>query len=163
MSTPLQKQYSNQFANARPGEIHRAGSATADIVADQVFAFVAAEAFRFDDIADLFLVAPNTGADGSNPLNVALEVTIGGVSVFTTQPSIDKTAADGATTKATATGVVVGVIDTANNVAAIGDVVIITVDLTRTASPSDEMVAQGIVKCPLLADYDSDIAVETLA
>lgn len=163
MSNPLQKFYSNQFANAVPGEIHRAGSATADITSNQSFSFVAAYDFRFDNIGDLFLVAPNTGTDASNPLSVALEVTIGGTSVFSTKPSIDKTASDGATTLAAGTGITVGVIDTANNAGSAGDVVTVTVEITRTASPTDEMVAQGVVKVTPLADYDSDMTVQRLA
>ena len=163
MSVPTQKTYNNQFANVVPGEIVRLGDAAADLVATATKSFTADKAFKIDSIADAYLNAPNTGTDGSNPLSVELDVLIGGVSIFSTKPSIDKTATDGATTRTAATGVVVGVIDTTKNVGALGDVVTVTITLTRTASPADEMVVDAVVKLSALADYDSDMTVERLA
>ena len=81
----------------------------------------------------------NTGTDASNALSLELDILIGGVSIFTTKPAISKTAADGADTFTAGTGITVGAINVAANIFAAKAVITMTLTITRTASPSDEL------------------------
>lgn len=81
----------------------------------------------------------NTGTDASNPLSLEGDVLINGTTIFSTKPVIAKTAADGANSFASGTGVTVGVINAAANIVAANDIITAVLTLTRTASPSDEM------------------------
>jgi len=81
----------------------------------------------------------NTGTDASNALSLELDILIGGVSIFTTKPAISKTAADGLDTFTAGTGITVGAINVAANIFAAKAVITMTLTITRTASPSDEL------------------------
>ena len=94
-------------------------AANGDITADQTFHYIAPFDGRFDSIADLFLQAANTGSDGTDALAMELDVQINGTTVFTTKPKLNGVltagvagAADGADTRATGTGITVGVLET---------------------------------------------------
>lgn len=71
-----------------------------------------------------------TGADASDPLSAELDVLIEGVSIFTTKPVINKSAANGVNSFTAATGVTVGVIDATKD-----DVTNLT-DITYTLTPT---------------------------
>jgi hypothetical protein len=90
-------------------------------------------------IVSAVLAVGNTGTDASNALSIEADVLVNAVSIFSTKPAITKAAADGANTSAAGTGITVGVIDTAADDVASGELVTVTLTLTRTASPSDEM------------------------
>lgn len=80
----------------------------------------------------------NTGADGSDPLDLEMDVKIGATSIFTTKPKLEDAATDGVDTFTAGTGVTVGVIDAAEDDVAAGDQISIEWALTRT-TPEDEM------------------------
>lgn len=80
----------------------------------------------------------NTGADGSDPLDLEMDVKIGATSIFTTKPKLEDTAADGSDTFTAGTGITVGVIDTTKDDVAANSQISIEWTLTR-ATPEDEM------------------------
>ncbi len=85
------------------------------------------------------------GADGTDALTCALDVKINGTTIFTTPPSIAKTAGSGGAYKntlATATGIVVGVINSAACTVAKGDNIQVVFDITRT-TPETEITVPG--------------------
>lgn len=86
----------------------------------------------------------NTGADGTDDLSLELDVKIGGVSIFTTKPKIDKSAADQASTFKAGTGVVEPVLDTEQIYFNAGDLISIDLSLVRT-TPEEEMAGIQVV------------------
>jgi hypothetical protein len=67
-------------------------------------------------VSEVVLIAGENGADATDPMNTELDVLLGAtpVSIFTTKPKLDKTAGTGTRdTSAAATGVTVGVVNTA--------------------------------------------------
>lgn len=85
----------------------------------------------------------NTGADGTDALSLEMNVTINGVSIFTTKPKLlggigAAAAADGATTYVPGTGVTVGAINAAADNFVAGDIIRYLFTLVRT-TPEDEM------------------------
>ena len=80
----------------------------------------------------------NTGADGSDPLDLEMDVKVGATSIFTTKPKLEDAAADGSDTFTAGTGITVGVIDTTKDDVAANDRISIEWALTR-ATPEDEM------------------------
>ncbi len=104
-------------------------------VADETL-FVAEEAGTIEDV---IVYADNTGTDASNALEIEADVDIGGSSCLTTLPKITKAAADRSNSKAGGAGVTGAAIDTAANTLTAGDRVSVDLNLTRTASPTDEM------------------------
>lgn len=117
-----------------------------DITADNSSDFLAPFDGRFDDIGDIFMQAGETGSDGTDALNIKLDVLINGTSIFTALPQLDGVltagsagAADGANTLATGTGITVGTLKAlASRQFSKGDVITVTFDITRT-TPEDEM------------------------
>ncbi len=120
-----------------------------DIIASEtgLLAFVAHRAL---DIEGVVLSLEETGADASNPLELAADVKIGGTTCLTTQPKITKAAADGANTAAAGTGITQAVVDSGANTAAAGARVTVDLNLTRTAAPTDEM---GGVRVIVICSY----------
>lgn len=80
----------------------------------------------------------NTGADADDALALEMDVTINGVSIFTTKPKLTKAAADGADTFTAGDGVTVGVIDATKDDVVAGDNIAVAWTLTRT-TPEDEI------------------------
>lgn len=80
----------------------------------------------------------NTGADGTDPLDLEMDVKIGATSIFTTKPKLEDGAADGSDTFTAGAGITVGVIDTTKADVAANDQISIEWTLTRT-TPEDEM------------------------
>ena len=80
----------------------------------------------------------NTGADGTDPLDLEMDVKVGATSIFTTKPKLEDDAADGSDTFTAGTGITVGVIDTTKDDVAANDRISIEWTLTRT-TPGDEM------------------------
>lgn len=162
MSIPLKQLYSNSMSPT-PVRAFLNGGVAGDMTADTSFVFIAPFDGRFTNINQAFMNVGNCGTDGSNPLNVALEVAIDGTSIFATQPSVDKTADDGSNTlTAVSSKVVAGALSsTASELEFTkGQEIKVTLDITRTASPADEMA--DIAFCVILqelADYDIDITV----
>ncbi len=79
-----------------------------------------------------------TGADGSDPLDLEMDVKVGATSIFTTKPKLEDAAADGSDTFTAGTGITVGVIDTTKDDVAANDQISIEWTLAR-ATPEDEM------------------------
>ena len=80
----------------------------------------------------------NTGADGTDPLDLEMDVKVGATSIFTTKPKLEDAAADGSDTFTAGTGITVGVIDTTKADVAANDQISIEWTLAR-ATPEDEM------------------------
>lgn len=120
-------------------DCERLQAATSGDIVASVAATYLGLALQAGIIPRAVLYVANTGTDASNALSLELDMLIGGVSIFTTKPKIDKTAADGARTNVAGTGVTVGVVNAAANIVAVGDIITYTLTLVRTASPSDEM------------------------
>jgi len=81
-----------------------------------------------------------TGADGTDPMSMELDVTIGAVSVFSTKPKLDTVAGavDGAHTFAAGTGVTPGVLNAAAVTVAANSIIKTVWTLIRT-TPETEM------------------------
>jgi len=120
-------------------DCERLQAATSGDITASVTATFLGIALQAGTIPRAVLYVGNTGTDASNALNLELDVLINTVSIFTTKPKLDKTAADGARTNVAGTGVTVGVVNAAANIVAAGDIITYTLTLVRTASPSDEM------------------------
>lgn len=138
-----------------------------DITADSSSDFLAPFDGRFDDIGDIFMQAANTGSDGTDALNLKLDVLINGTSIFTTLPQLDGLltanvagAADGSSTLAAGTGITVGVLKAlASRQFSKGDVITVTFDITRT-SPEDEMAdIRAVVGFVPEQAFDPDLSV----
>jgi len=113
-----------------------------NLTASVTYNFMAPEA---GDIVDAVLGVTN-GADGTDPLNLELDVQINGTSCFTTKPKIDKTAGTGwKTTVASGTGITVGSLDTAKVAAARGDKITIVLTLVRTTPETESSDPAAIV------------------
>jgi len=80
-----------------------------------------------------------TGADGTDPLSLEMDLQIGGVSIFTTKPKVDTVAgaADGCSTFVAATGVTVGVINTAVDDFVANELIELTGTLIRTTPEAE--------------------------
>jgi len=112
-------------------------AATADIVASiaEHVVFMPSQA---GNISRAGFYCGNTGTDGTDSLSLEMDLQIGGVSIFTTKPKVDKTAVDGVSTFVAAAGVTVGVINTAADDFVANDLVELTGTLIRT-TPEDEI------------------------
>jgi hypothetical protein len=95
------------------------------------------------EIVDVGIYLDNTGADGTDPLELEVDVLIGGTTCMTTKPKLTKAASDKANTWAAGTGITVGVVDTTANTLAEGDEITTTLTLTRT-TPEDEMAGAKV-------------------
>lgn len=136
----------------------QAGNLTADVTKE----FVAPFDGSFANIADVFLSVDEAGVDGSNPLNVALDVQINGVTIFSTQPSIDKTAGNGAqkTTLAAGTGLVVGVLNAAAVAFSKGAKINVIADVTRTTPGTEIAGVYAVVGLTESQDHEPDGTVD---
>jgi len=103
----------------------------------------------------------NNGADSADDLSIELDVLIGGTSIFTTKPKIDKAA--GATPETTAvadTGITQGVIDTTKDDVAAGDIITATLTMVRTTPDTEihDVVVDVIVERNLGDEIESTYA-----
>lgn len=96
-------------------------------------------------IATAGLYLNNTGTINTNPLELEADVKIGGTSIFTTLPKLTTVAADGASTLVAGVGITQAVIDDTINSFSIGDTITVTLDLTRTDIPTDEMAGAIVI------------------
>ena len=112
-----------------------AGDQTASIAEHVVF--VPSQTGR---IIEAGFTCGNTGADGTDPLSMEMELQIAGATIFTTKPKVDPVAGavDGCSTFIAGTGVTVGVINTAADDFTAFQLVEMTGTLIRT-TPEDEM------------------------
>ena len=142
-----------------------------DITADTSFDFLAPFDGRFDDIGDIFFQAGNTGSDGTDPLNVKLDVLIDGTSIFSTLPQLNGVltsgvagAADGANTLAAGTGITVGVLKAlASRQFSKGDPITVTFDVTRTTPEDEAADLRACVGFVAEQDRDPDMTVAIAA
>jgi hypothetical protein len=104
------------------------------------FAFVVPKS---GEITNIGLYIDNTGEDATNPLEIEADVKINGITVLTTKPKITKDAADGSNSYVAGTGITQAVLDTSALEFEVGDKITVDLNLTRTASPTDEMA--GVV------------------
>lgn len=128
------------------------GAADGNLAADDSYVFAAPFA---GDIVDLPILSAGTnGVDSVDPLFTELDVLINGTSIFTTRPRLDKTAGAGQKdTATTGTGITQGVLKAAASlVFAKGDLIKVTLDVTRT-TPDTEFA--DVAFCVFL-DADSD-------
>ena len=89
-------------------------------------------------IVGAYLVHGENGADGTDAMSNALDVKINTTSIFSTLPALAKAAGTGKrTTFAAATGVTVGVINTAADDVVAGDIVFAEFDITRTTPETE--------------------------
>jgi len=112
------------------------------------FAFIAPGNGKITNVG---LYVANTGEDGANPLEIEADVKIAGTSIFNTKPKITKDATDGSSTYESGTGITQPVFNLTTGIRdfAVGDLITIDLNLTRTATPTDEM--SGIV---VIIDYE---------
>ena len=132
------------------------GEDSSTVGADTSWYYVAPFSGSFD-IEDIIMqLATTGGATGS--LNCNLDVNVGTNSIFTTAPSISKSAANGAHTHSGATGVVKGVINPAREKFNKGDV--IRVRSRRSGTPSTNPAnLRWTVGLTPNQDYDPDSSV----
>lgn len=93
-------------------------------------------------VCDVHLCLANGGLDNTNPLSVEGDLKIDGTSVFSTKPKITYVsgeAADATSTFDSGTGITSGVVDEDSNSFTAGQVLMLDIDVTRTASPGTEM------------------------
>lgn len=102
-------------------------------------------------IQDAFLTVNGCGVDSSNALSIELDLKIGGTSALSTKPKITKGSSDTyRTTAISGEGATEGVVDNANNTFAVGQPILANLDITRTATPTEE------IKSPVIVVYLSD-------
>lgn len=108
-------------------------------------------------ITDVWLAVKSTGKDDTNPLKVAANVKINGVSCLTTQPYITHVSGEAATNKtsiaAVSGSIVEAVIDLTANSITKGDIITCDYVITRTATPTTEINNPCIV-----VELESDAA-----
>lgn len=93
-------------------------------------------------VNSVHLCLGNGGKDDSNTLAIECDIQIGGTSVLSTKPKITHVSGEAASAQSTfdsGTGITDSVIDQDNNDFSQGEVLMLSVDLTRTASPTTEM------------------------
>lgn len=93
-------------------------------------------------VEDVFIAVGGCGRDDSNALSIEADVKIGGTSVCSTKPKISGKNGAASTSRhsfASGEGVVQGVVDEDNNGFDPGDMIMLNLDLTRTATPTTEI------------------------
>lgn len=142
-----------------------------NLTSDNSIDFLAPFDGRFDEIGDVFMQVGETGSDGTDALNVKLDVLIDGTSIFTTLPQVDGLltagvagAADGANTLAAATGVTVGVLKAlASRQFSKGDVITVTFDVTVATPETNIADVRACVGLAPEQDKDPDLTVAIAA
>lgn len=108
-------------------------------------------------ITDVWLAVKGSGKDNTNPLKIAANVKINGVTCLTTQPYITHVSGEAATNKtsidAVAGSIVEAVIDRDACAIAKGDIITWDAIITRTATPTTEINTPCIV-----VELESDAA-----
>ncbi len=101
------------------------------------------------EVTGVYLSVANSGKDDSNELNITGEVYINAVSCLTTAPSIAHISGEDAQNKTTVvtgdTGILQGVVDKTANTFSPGDVFTASFLITRTASPTTEIMNPVVV------------------
>ena len=117
-----------------------------EITADDADRFVTVSPVT-GTITNVGLYVAECGTDSTDPLYIEADVKIGGTSCLTTKPKIDKTSgSDDAveTLSAAPTGGAQAVIDTDHDDVAVGDVITVTMDVTRT-TPDTEITGAAVI------------------
>ena len=111
-------------------------------------------------IASAVLVAGENGADGTDAMTMELDVLIGGISIFTTKPKLDRAAGTGIkSTLAAGTGITVGVLDATKLAIALNDEITASFDITRTTPETEYSdIVVSLILVPE-SDFDPDMTV----
>jgi|SRR5690606_18066262 len=158
MAIQVKKFPSNSMLDTPVREVIR-HQVAGNITTDSVLRVAAPFDFKFESIGQTFLRLGTTGVDGTDPLLVELEVTKNGTTIFATKPAIGPTAADGSTSLTAGVGITVGALSAtpAALVGVKGDLIVVTIDVTRTTPDTEAADCEVCVILHELSDYDPDL------
>jgi len=100
-------------------------------------------------ISDVWITVEGSGKDDTNPLSMAANAYINGVSCLTTPPAIAHVSGEASAQKSTVstgdTGITQAVVNSSANQFSAGDIITVGLTMTRTASPTTEMANACVV------------------